>query len=185
VCAIVRSEAARLVPVFLDSLDAAAAIRGASARLHVVEGSESHVPAERFRSVVEIARPGGVTTEPAASTIEEATLAEEWEWENAPEVSLVVVDSIEESVSLCNRYSPHFVASLVSDDPEAQSWFAAPFVGNGFTRWVDGQYALNAPELGLSNWQYGRTLGRGAILSGDSVHTIRYRATVADHTVKR
>ena len=28
-------------------------------------------------------------------------------------------------------------------------------------------------------------LGRGAILSGDSVHTIRYRATVADRTLRR
>ena len=42
----------------------------------------------------------------------------------------------------------------------------APFVGNGFTRWVDGQYALNRPELGLSNWQYGRLFGRGGVLSG-------------------
>ena len=61
----------------------------------------------------------------------------------------------------------------------------APFVGNGFTRWVDGQYALDAPELGLSNWQHGRMLGRGAILSGDSVHTIRYRAIVDDHGLHR
>ena len=45
--------------------------------------------------------------------------------------------------------------------------------------------ALDAPELGLSNWQFGRMLGRGAILSGDSVHTIRYRATIADHDVHR
>jgi glutamate-5-semialdehyde dehydrogenase len=44
---------------------------------------------------------------------------------------------------------------------------------------------LNAPELGLSNWQFGRLLGRGAILSGDSVFTMRHRATVADHAVKR
>ena len=49
----------------------------------------------------------------------------------------------------------------------------APFVGDGFTRWVDGQYALDTPELGLSNWQGGRLLGRGGVLSGDSVHTIR------------
>ena len=61
----------------------------------------------------------------------------------------------------------------------------APFVGNGFTRWVDGQYALDRPELGLANWQGGRLLGRGAILSGDSVHTIRYVASVADTTTHR
>ena len=53
------------------------------------------------------------------------------------------------------------------------------------TRWVDGQYALNKPELGLSNWQLGRSLGRGGILSGDSVYTIRYRMTQIDTTVKR
>ena len=74
-----------------------------------------------------------------------------------PEVTLVVVESVDEAVSLCNRYSPHFVASLISEDPaEHDRFYAAvdaPFVGNGFTRWVDGQYALNAPELGLSNWQ--------------------------------
>ena len=45
----------------------------------------------------------------------------------------------------------------------------ALFVGNGFTRWVDGRYALNRPELGLSNWQYGRLFGRGGVLSGDSI----------------
>ena len=49
-------------------------------------------------------------------------------------------------------------------------------MGNGFTRWVDGQYALDKPELGLSNWQSGRLFGRGGILSGDSAHTIRTRA---------
>ncbi len=100
-----------------------------------------------------------------------------------------MVDSVDEAVELCNRYSPRFVASIVTDDAaELDRFWAsvdAPFVGNGFTRWVDGQYALNAPELGLANWQFGRTLGRGAILSGDSVHTIRYRAMISDHTVRR
>jgi hypothetical protein len=28
-------------------------------------------------------------------------------------------------------------------------------------------------------------LGRGAILSGDSVHTVRYRASIADHSIER
>jgi glutamate-5-semialdehyde dehydrogenase len=39
---------------------------------------------------------------------------------------------------------------------------------------VDGQYALNRPELGLSNWQSGRLFARGGILSGDGVFTTRY-----------
>jgi glutamate-5-semialdehyde dehydrogenase len=96
---------------------------------------------------------------------------------------------VDQAVVLCNTYSPHFTASLVSSDLHEHDHFYgaidAPFVGNGFTRWVDGQYALDAPELGLSNWQGGRMLGRGAILSGDSVHTVRYRATVTDHQTHR
>jgi glutamate-5-semialdehyde dehydrogenase len=61
----------------------------------------------------------------------------------------------------------------------------SPFVGNGFTRWVDGQYALDRPELGLSNWQYGRLFGRGGVLSGDSAFTIRIRANQADPDIRR
>jgi glutamate-5-semialdehyde dehydrogenase len=96
---------------------------------------------------------------------------------------------VDHAVALCNIHSPHLAASLISSDQHEHDQFYAaidaPFVGNGFTRWVDGQYALNAPELGLSNWQGGRMLGRGAILSGDSVHTVRYRATVTDHQTHR
>ncbi len=92
-------------------------------------------------------------------------------------------------MALHNTYSPHFIASLISDDPEEQERFYAdvdaPFVGDGFTRWVDGQYALDTPELGLSNWQFGRLLGRGGVLSGDSIHTVRYRATIDDPTTHR
>ena len=61
----------------------------------------------------------------------------------------------------------------------------APFVGNGFTRWVDGQYALDKPELGLSNWQFGRLFGRGGVLSGDSAFTIRTRVTQDDPDIGR
>ena len=79
---------------------------------------------------------------------------------------------------------PRFIASLISDDGAEQERFYAavdaPFVGDGFTRWVDGQYALDTPELGLSNWQFGRLLGRGGVLSGDSIHTVRHRATIDD-----
>ena len=49
----------------------------------------------------------------------------------------------------------------------------APFVGDGFTRWVDGQYAFDAPEIGLSNWQTGRPIGRGALLAGTELATLR------------
>ena len=53
------------------------------------------------------------------------------------------------------------------------------------TRWVDGQYALDTPELGLSNWEGGRMLGRGGILSGDSVFTVRYRARITEPGLHR
>jgi len=189
VVVVLRDQAEAIVPIVLEALDAAATDRDAFGRLHVVAGSEGYVDAERFEPTVPIVRAAGVTAEPAASTIEESGLAVEWEWERSPEMTLVVVDTLDEAIERCNRFSPRFVASLVTDDPdEFDRFYAAvdaPFVGDGFTRWVDGQYALNAPELGLSNWQFGRMLGRGAILSGDSVHTVRYRATVADHTVHR
>jgi glutamate-5-semialdehyde dehydrogenase len=187
--AIVRSGADELVPAALDGLRAAAETRGTSGRLHVVEGSEGFVPPELFDTVVPISRAAGEVDEPIATSLPEDCLADEWEWEESPEMTLLVVDTVAEAITLFNRYSPHFVASLISSDPaEHERFYAAvdaPFVGNGFTRWVDGQYALDKPELGLSNWERGRMLGRGAILSGDSVHTIRYRATVTDRTTRR
>ena len=187
--AVLRSRADELVPRALAGLDAAAAARGTVGRLHVIEGSESFVPSERFDTVVAIGRAEGIVDEPAASPLPESGLATEWEWENSPEMTLVVVDSVDDAVALFNRYSPRFIASLISDDAdEHQAFYAsvdAPFVGNGFTRWVDGQYALDKPELGLSNWQGGRMLGRGGILSGDSVHTVRYRAAVSDSGTHR
>lgn len=189
VFAVPREIADSVVPAVLTGLDAAAATRGAPSRLHVVEGGEHAVPATRFEQLVTIERADGPSAEPAASTIAETGLATEWEWENSPEITLVVVDDVAHAVALCNRYSPHFVASLVSDDPDEHERFYAavdaPFVADGFTRWVDGQYALDTPELGLSNWEGGRMLGRGGVLSGDSIHTVRYRAKIADHSTHR
>lgn len=116
-------------------------------------------------------------------------LGHEWEWETSPEFWLVEVESAQQAVELFNRHSPRFAASLISDADTEHDWFYAavdaPFVGNGFTRWVDGQFALNQPELGLSNWQAGRLFARGGVLSGDSVHTVRLRAEVRDHSVHR
>ena len=100
----------------------------------------------------------------------------------SPEYWLVDVDSSPRRSQLFNRHSPRFAASLISDDAAEHDWFYAavdaPFVGNGFTRWVDGQFALDHPELGLSNWQAGRLFARGGVLSGDSVYTVRLRAEV-------
>jgi glutamate-5-semialdehyde dehydrogenase len=180
VCAIPVHRGDELVAAFRDAVDAVAERLGVEAVVHVVEGSTEFV--------------GGMFDDHArvvcaADPLAEDALGTEWEWETAPEVSLVVVDDVDHAIALANRYSPRFVVSVVTvDRPEFERAYEAldaPFVGNGFTRWVDGQYALDRPELGLANWQAGRLLGRGAILSGDSVHTIRYVAEVTDTSTHR
>lgn len=121
--------------------------------------------------------------------VDDPLLAREWEWDATPELSLVLVDDVEQAVVAFNRHSPRLAASLVSTDPAAHEWFYesvdCPFVGDGFTRWVDGQFALLQPELGLSNWEAGRLFGRSAVLSGDSVHTVRLRAHITDPHLHR
>ena len=187
-CCIVRSEADRLVPAFLDALDRAGTNRGVISKLHVVGDAVDAVPAAWLEEV-EIARAEGLVTEPRASTLGADQLGEEWEWEDSPEVTLVLVDSVDEAVAAFNSQAPRFVASLVSDDADEHERFFdtvdAPFVGDGFTRWVDGQYAFNRPELGLSNWEFGRLFGRGGVLSGDSVYTLRARVAQSDPSVRR
>jgi len=189
VCCIVRERAKELVPLLLDGLRRAGDRRGQSWKLHVAKGSEDAVPAELFEREIRVRRAEGDVVERQAELLSEVELGREWEWEETPEVSLRIVDDVEQAVALFNRYSPQFIASLIGTDAAEQERFYqavnAPFVGNGFTRWVDGQYALLRPELGLSNWQGGRLLGRGGVLSGDSVYTIRGRVTQTDPNVRR
>ncbi len=146
-------------------------------------GQETLVPDE-WRRPVPIRRADGERLEPQTEPLEWHDLAVEWEWEDSPEVTLAIVESVDHAVELFNRYSPRFVISLISDRPEEHEYVYrrvdAPFVGNGFTRWVDGQFALRRPELGLSNWQFGRLFGRGGILTGDGVYTVRTRAVQED-----
>ena len=187
-CAIVGSAAERLVPVFLDALERAGRRREVESKLHVTDRVAALVPSSWFE-VGPIARAQGPVDEPRAERLSEDDLGVEWEWEESPEVSLTVVDSVDEAVDLFNAQSPRFVASLISRNASAHERFwnriDAPFVGNGFTRWVDGQYALDRPELGLSNWQFGRLFGRGGVLSGDSVYTIRTRVVQSDPRIGR
>jgi glutamate-5-semialdehyde dehydrogenase len=178
-CCIVRSEAARLVPAFVDGLRRAGERRNTTFKLHVSDDAQSFVPAELFSKQITVDRADGARVEPQAEPIEESHLGEEWEWENTPEVTLTIVDDVPHAMRLFNRYSPRFVACLLSTDAAEHDRFYggtnAPFVGDGFTRWVDGQYALKRPELGLSNWEHGRLFGRGGVLAGDSVFTVRTR----------
>jgi glutamate-5-semialdehyde dehydrogenase len=177
-----------LVDAFLAAIEVAGERRGTAARLHVESSSATAVPAELFERQVKVRRADGEHVESFASLLSAAELGREWEWEESPELTLVVAD-LEQGIALCNRTSPRFIVSLISDDDEEQRRFYdtidAPFVGDGFTRWVDGQYAFDTPELGLSNWQGGRLLARGAVLSGASVHTVRHRARVIDPDVHR
>lgn len=189
VCVIVRSRAAELVPVFLQALESAGR-RRRGCRLHVLEGAEAFLPSSGWLDArAEVVRAEGVVVEPRADLIREADLALEWEWEETPEVSLAVVEDLASAIALFNRHAPRLVATLISQDPAAlvrfESAVEAPFTGDGFTRWVDGQYALNRPELGLSNWEGGRLFARGGVLAGDGVFTVRTRMRQVDTGLDR
>ena len=175
VCCIVRSRANELVPLFVDAMNRAALLRDAIAVIHADSASQE-LMADQIRSI-----------EVHNLSVDE--LGTEWEWENAPECSLVIVNDVDEAIALFNRYAPSFIISIISENEVEleKVWREtnAPFVSNGMTRWVDGQFALNKPELGLSNWQNGRTFGRGGILSGDSVFSVRYRALQHDADLHR
>jgi glutamate-5-semialdehyde dehydrogenase len=187
-CAIVQSRVEDLVPAFLDGLRRVEARQDVFTKLHVVEGFEGLIPPEWFEQRP-ITRAEGDVVEPQTELIAPDRLGREWEWEASPEVTLTVVPDVDTAVRLFNEQSPKFGASLISEDPVEHERFYAtidsPFVGDGMTRWVDGQYALNRPELGLSNWQFGRLFGRGGVLSGDSVFTVRTRAYQSDPDLGR
>lgn len=180
VCCIPRAQAEWLLPAFLRGIAKAGERRRQAFKLHVVAGDETTWTSELFERRIAVVRAEGVVEEPQAELIAERELGREWEWEETPEVTLKLVDGLDHAVRLFNAYSPQFVASLISPDPVEQRQFFeainAPFVGDSHTRWVDGQLALRRPELGLSNWEYGRLLGRGGVLSGDGIYTIRTRA---------
>jgi glutamate-5-semialdehyde dehydrogenase len=188
VCCIVESRAETLLPVFLDALERAGE-RRSGCKLHVAQADFARLP-ERWRTArATVVRAEGPVEEALAEPLADADLGREWEWEETPEVSLRIVADVAEAVALFNLHSPRFAATLISEDVSAHRRFYdtidAPFVGDGFTRWVDGQYALNRPELGLSNWQNGRLFARGGVLAGDGVFTVRARVRQADPDLDR
>jgi glutamate-5-semialdehyde dehydrogenase len=189
VCCIARSRVGDLVPLLLDALRRAGERRGHGAKLHVVRGDETALPADWWAARTLVRRADGDHDEPLVETIDEEGLAREWEWEETPEVTLKLVADLDEAAALFNRHSPRFIASVIAEDAAARERFQATvdaaFVGDGFTRWVDGQYALDRPELGLSNWQAGRLFARGGVLSGDGVYTVRTRMIQTDPGVAR
>lgn len=189
VCCIARTQVEALLPRFFAALERAGERRGFGFKLHVVEGDEGYLPAHLRTRTTRVRRAHGDSDEPLVSPLAETALGREWEWEETPEVTLKIVDDASDAARLFNLYSPQFTVSLISDDAEVQRAFYeqvnAPFVGDGFTRWVDGQYALDRPELGLSNWEHGRLFARGGVLAGDGVFTVRARVRQTDMTLDR
>lgn len=171
VCLVGTAWRERLGPV-VEGIEQAAHERGTSAVIHDVTGACVGI------------RP---SAEILPATVDD--LGREWEWDDRPELCIVTAPSLDDALTLFNQHSPRFVLSVVSprveDVDRAWSLARAPFVGDGMTRWVDGQFALRRPELGLANWEHGPILGRGAILSGDDVFTIRYRAAQRDPDMHR
>ena len=188
VCCIVESRADELIPLFLEALTRAGE-RRRGCKLHVAEADFARLPEAWRTARTTVIRAEGPVEEALAEPIADSDLGREWEWEESPEVSLKVVADVAEAVTLFNALSPRFAATLISQDAAAHEAFYAtvdaPFVGDGFTRWVDGQYALNRPELGLSNWQHGRLFARGGVLAGDGVFTVRARVRQADPHLDR
>lgn len=186
VICIPESRAEEMVPVIVAAAESAASKRNCHARIHAVHVPESLLPESRQISVV---RQDGEHLEEQITTSSVQQLGHEFEWENNPEFFLAVVRNLDEAIELFNEYSPQFIVSAISEnDSELESVWSrcnAPFMGNGFTRWVDGQFALLRPELGLSNWEGGRLFSRGGVLSGDSAYTVRLRVVQSDITLHR
>jgi len=168
------------IPIILRAAEEAASSRGTRPRVHAVNGAEAFLPV----GDIVVRRSEGDNKEPQVSVDSVESLQREYEWEENPEFAIVLIDNVDEAVDLFNRYSPQFIVSVISESESEQEkvWAScnAPFVGDGFTRWVDGQFSLLRPELGLSNWENGRLFGRSGVLSGDSAFSVRLRVRQAD-----
>ncbi len=181
-----RAMASTGVPKIIEASTRAATKRGTLPRVHAVNGAEAFMDGE---VVIDVHRADGLHKEKQVSLATESDLSSEFEWEENPEFFVVLVDSTQHAVDLFNSHSPQFVVSAVTKDAAEEEfvWRScnAPFFGNGFTRWVDGQFSLLRPELGLSNWQSGRLFSRSGILSGDSAFTVRLRVQQRDSSLHR
>jgi len=189
VCCIDKGRAKELVPTFFDTLERARQRRGKGYKVHIRAGDESYLEPRLLNQMTSVHRADGMKEELLVEPIRAEELGQEWEWEETPEVTLVIVDGAEEMISLFNHYSPHFVATVITESSAIkQRLFQeldAPFIGDGLTRWVDGQFALERPELGLSNWEGGRLFARSGFLSGESIFSIKVRATIEDEELHR
>jgi len=175
----------RAVATILSALDAAAARLGVpTCKVHYTPTLAQWMPPDLLVKTAPVLRVTGARDELVAEKLDDdgPALLEEWEWEKTPEVSVAIAASVADAIALFNTHSPQFVLSMWSPDAADHSAALklanAPFVGDGLSRWVDGQKALRQPELGLSNWQRGRLLGRAGILTGADMAcvTLRHRS---------
>ena len=186
VVTVIREMAPIHIPIIRRAAEEAASARGTRPRMHAVNGADQFLPTGID---VVVQRPEGEMSEPQVTVASLDSLGTEYEWEENPEFAIVLVDNLGEAVALFNEYSPQFIVSAISESAAEHErvWSStnAPFFGDGFTRWVDGQFSLLRPELGLSNWENGRLFGRSGILSGDSAFTVRLRAQQVDEELHR
>ena len=186
VVAVIRDMASVHVPIILKAAEMAASNRGTRPRMHAIQGAEEFMPTDVN---IPVQRSEGEMSEQQVTVASVDSLGTEYEWEENPEFAIVLVEDINEAVELFNVYSPQFIVSMISENEMEQErvWSStnAPFFGDGFTRWVDGQFSLLRPELGLSNWENGRLFGRSGILSGDSAFTVRLRVHQTDEKLHR
>jgi glutamate-5-semialdehyde dehydrogenase len=172
--------------VIIAAAESAARRRGCAPVVHATEQVIGLCGAPKRVSVT---RADGTRDEESPVVCGPGDLGHEFEWEENPEFHVHVVADVAEAVALFNGLAPRFIVSCISDDDRDHElvWEGcdAPFVGDGFTRWVDGQFALLRPELGLSNWQGGRLFARSAVLSGDSAYSVRLRVRQQDPGVHR
>lgn len=186
---VLKENASEVMPKVLAVLQKRGENVGHNYKIHVTSVAKDFIPAELFETTVPMLLSNTETVEAIATEISIENIGEEWEWEKTPEITIHMVDSVSDAVELFNKYSPKFVASLISSNLSKHEEFFqqinAPFVGNGMTRWVDGQYALNQPELGLSNWEFGRLFARSGVLSGASMYTVRLRMRQVNQDLHR
>ena len=102
VCCIVRSRARELVPLFIEALMQAAKQRDEMGVVHADSASQEFIAAQSESIQV--------------LNLSANELSTEWEWENAPECSLVIVNDLDEAIALFNEYAPSFVVSIISDN---------------------------------------------------------------------
>jgi glutamate-5-semialdehyde dehydrogenase len=189
VCCVPRERARELIPLFLEGLAEAGAARGVGVKLHTTAEAWGHLPPAWREGVSHVRRADGDHEEALTERLERVDLGREWEWEESPEVSLEIVADLDEAIDLFNALSPRFIASVIAAAPDvhARAFAAldAAFIGDGMTRWVDGQYAFGRPELGLANWQNGRLFARAGVLGGDGVFTLKTRMRQSAIGLKR